>query len=161
MTKLTFGRIASLINAPATINGIIAQIETALDRVLFRDGTAPNQMSANLDMNSNRILNLPYPSGGSEPIRLRDFSSLLASTTLSNSDVVWVWQIKKALKNSSLLDTIEAAISPVTSDNINMFWSNGGTTSNGDSLSNFIKTTLSWTDGQITTLYETAKTETR
>ena len=161
MSKITLNRVASLINAPTALNGIISQIESAFDRVLFRDGTTPNQMSANLDMNSNRILNLPYPSGGSEPIRLRDFPTLLAATTLSNSDLVWVWQIKKALKASNLFDTVEAAISPVTSDNINMFWSNGGITARGDSLSNFIKTTLSWTDGQITTLYETAKTETR
>lgn len=161
MTKLTFNRISSLINAPTTINGIIAQIESAFDRVLFRDGTAPNQMSGNLDMNSKRILNLPYPTSSNEPVRVQDFAVFLAAYNFALTNFIWVWQIKEALKDLSLLDTVEAAISPVTSDSINIFWTMGGITSVGDTLSEFIKSTLSWNDTQIHTLYESAKAKYR
>lgn len=161
MTKLTFSRISSLINAPTTINGIIAQIESAFDRVLFRDGTTPNQMSGNLDMNSKRILNLPYPGSSTEPVRVQDFSIFLAAANYTLSDVIWVWQVKEALKDLSLLDTVEAAVPPVTSDSINMFWTMGGITVLGDSLSEFIKTTLSWNATQIQTLYNSAKAKFR
>ena len=41
--------------------------EEALEKTLFRDGTSPNEMEADLDMNSNRILNLPTPASSSEP----------------------------------------------------------------------------------------------
>jgi hypothetical protein len=42
-------------------NANMALIEAALEKTLSRDGTSPNTMSANLDMNSNRIINLPAP----------------------------------------------------------------------------------------------------
>jgi hypothetical protein len=55
-----------------TINNNNASIEQAFENTLSRDGTAPNQMEAPLDMNSNRIINLPAPTSETEPIRLAD-----------------------------------------------------------------------------------------
>lgn len=78
MSKITLNRVASLINAPTTLNGIISQIESAFDRVLFRDGTTPNQMSNNLDMNNSRIINLPKATLATEPIRLGDAAATFA-----------------------------------------------------------------------------------
>lgn len=72
MSRITLNRISSLINAPTTLNGILTQIESAFDRVLFRDATTPNQMSGVLDMNSNRITNLPAPGHINDPVRLQD-----------------------------------------------------------------------------------------
>lgn len=118
-------------------------------------------MSGNLDMNSKRILNLPYPGSSTEPVRVQDFSVFLAAANYTLSDVIWVWQVKEALKDLSLLDTVEAAVPPVTSDSINMFWTMGGITVLGDSLSEFIKTTLSWNATQIQTLYNSAKAKFR
>ena len=85
MTKLTFNRVSSLINAPTTINGIITQIESAFDRVLFRDGTTPNQMTANLDMNNKRIYNLQMPQSDTEPARLQDINGLVDYVGLQNA----------------------------------------------------------------------------
>lgn len=79
MSKITLNRVASLINAPTTLNGIISQIESAFDRVLFRDGLTPNQMSTDLDMNSNRILNLSSPASQLEPARMQDVNNLLST----------------------------------------------------------------------------------
>jgi hypothetical protein len=91
MAKLTLADLASLANQTTAINTINANnalIETALENTLSRDGTSPNAMGANLDMNSNRILNLPTPDADTEPMRkgdveeLSNFTSLLASQIL-------------------------------------------------------------------------------
>lgn len=87
MSKITLDRVASLTNAPTTLNGIITQIESAFDRVLFRDGTTPNQMSGNLDMNSKRILNLPAPTSNTEPFRLLDLNSAITTLNLAGSSL--------------------------------------------------------------------------
>jgi hypothetical protein len=79
MAKLTLSDLASLANqasAIATINANNALIETALENTLSRDGTSPNTMGANLDMNSNRILNLPAASADTEPVRKLEFDEL-------------------------------------------------------------------------------------
>jgi hypothetical protein len=80
MAKLTLADLSSLTNqssAISTINANSALIETALENTLSRDGTSPNTMSASLDMNSNRILNLPEPVADQEPLRLVDGQPIL------------------------------------------------------------------------------------
>lgn len=60
MAKLTLNDIQTLGNqssAIALMNSNYALIENALENTLSRDGTTPNQMMANLDMNSNRVIN--------------------------------------------------------------------------------------------------------
>jgi hypothetical protein len=61
MAKLTTSDLTSLTNetsAVNTINNNNALIETALENTLSRDGTTPNTMSADLDMNGNDLLNI-------------------------------------------------------------------------------------------------------
>lgn len=75
MTKVTLNNVADLTQATTavvTINSNSNTIETAFDNTLSRDGTAPNSMRSNLDMDSNRILNLPEPLTAEEPLRLQD-----------------------------------------------------------------------------------------
>jgi hypothetical protein len=60
MPKLTLTDLTTLSNdasAVAAINANMALIETAVENTLSRDGTTPNTMTANLDMNSQDILN--------------------------------------------------------------------------------------------------------
>lgn len=76
MSKITLNGVGNIIDATTaatTINNNNTVIKNAIDNTLSRDGTAPNQMAASLDMNSNRILNLPAPLSNSEPVRLIDF----------------------------------------------------------------------------------------
>lgn len=73
--KITLGNLVNLTNQTAaitTINNNNALLTTAINNTLSRDGTPPNQMTAALDMNSNRILNLPAPISNSEPLRFID-----------------------------------------------------------------------------------------
>lgn len=73
--KITLADLGSLENENTAINVLnnnSAIIQTAFDNTLSRDGTSPNQMGANLDMNSNQILNLPSPATINSPARLID-----------------------------------------------------------------------------------------
>lgn len=75
MAKLVLNDVANLrdyVTAQTTINNNWAAIETAVENTLSRDGTSPNQMIANLDMNSRNIINLPYPATAQSPVRLMD-----------------------------------------------------------------------------------------
>lgn len=84
MAKLTLTNLDSLANeatAKATINNNSTAIVAALENTLSRDGTAPNTMSADFDMNSNRILNLPEPVADTEPVRLIDVGNATAAAS--------------------------------------------------------------------------------
>lgn len=79
MAKLTLGTAAAGATVSALINTVNANsdlIETAVENTLSRDGTSPNSMSNDLDMNSNQILNLPAPVSPTDPIRLQDAPDL-------------------------------------------------------------------------------------
>lgn len=78
--KITLNNLANLQNentAVGTINANNDTLETAFDNTLSRDGTSPNQMEAVLDMNSNRIINLPEPTSSDEPVRLIDLENVI------------------------------------------------------------------------------------
>lgn len=89
MAKLTLSDVTNLQNESSVIGTINANsdlIEAALEKTLSRDGTSPNQMLADLDMNSHRILNLPQAVSDTEPVRYREFNEA-SNTTLLQSYV--------------------------------------------------------------------------
>lgn len=63
MAKLTLTDITSGYASTTGLNTAFAAIEAALENTLSRDGTSPNQMSANLDLNGYAILNARATSG--------------------------------------------------------------------------------------------------
>jgi len=83
MAKLTLTDLTSIVGnettAIAAVNANNALIEAAIENTLSRDGTATNTMEATLDMNSNTIINLPAPSGDTEPLRKGDIGTLLSN----------------------------------------------------------------------------------
>ena len=90
MSKTTLNDVGSLVDvttAQSTINNNFAVIQTSMDNTLSRDGTSPNQMGATIDMNSNRLTNLPQPIGGSEPLRLQDATLLNGGGTINTVPV--------------------------------------------------------------------------
>jgi hypothetical protein len=71
MAKLSLTDLASLSNETSVITAINNNnqaTEVALENTLSRDGTSPNEMEADLDMNNNRIINLPDAIDDSEPV---------------------------------------------------------------------------------------------
>lgn len=68
-------------NEAATVpalNTELEKIETAIQDTLSRKGDTPNIMEAPIDMNSNRIMNLPEPASNAEPVRKADFDLFAA-----------------------------------------------------------------------------------
>lgn len=75
MSKIDTQNIQSLTNEQSALdrlNSNYAIVEAASDTFLSRDGTSPNHMEADLDMNSNHLLNLPEPGTATEPVRVID-----------------------------------------------------------------------------------------
>lgn len=108
MAKLTLDDLASLQNettAIDTINDNNAAIETALENTLSRDGTSPNSMGATLDMNSNRIINLPEPLSNTEPLRVIDAVDLAGLTVTPETATSILTKLLTVDGSASGLDT--------------------------------------------------------
>lgn len=92
MAKLVTSDLVNLSNETSTVNTInnnFTAVETALENTLSRDGTSPNTMGAALDMNSQRILNLPTPTAPTDVVRLQDLEiTYLEDTAISPSPVL-------------------------------------------------------------------------
>ena len=80
IAKLTVNPLQSGYRSSNALNANLDAIEAALENTLSRDGTSPNQMSAPLDMNSNRITNLAAPVSGSDAARLTDVLAVAPGT---------------------------------------------------------------------------------
>jgi hypothetical protein len=74
MAKVTLNTLATIRTESALtqLNENFELIAEAIENTLSLDGTSPNSMDDDLDLNSNRILNLPEPLDDSEPVRLQD-----------------------------------------------------------------------------------------
>jgi len=81
MTKVVLNDVGYAPTSAATINNNNTLIEQAVENTLSRDGTGPNEMNSNLDMNNNRVINLPEPVGDTEPARKGDLDDLLAAAS--------------------------------------------------------------------------------
>lgn len=115
--KITLTNLVNLTNETTAVNAINtnnAVIVAAFDNTLSLDGTSPNQMNANFDMNSNHILNLPAPMTSTEPLRLTDANTLNGGGTITVSNLPTGGTTGQALtKNSST--NYDASWSTVTS----------------------------------------------
>lgn len=94
MPKLTLTRVANLLGNPvsaaATINEDLRKVEVALENTLSRDGSIPNQMEADLDLNNNDLLNVRFLSVDDLFIAGADsgtFLETLAETLQEVSDI--------------------------------------------------------------------------
>lgn len=82
--KLTLDDISNLQNESTVVTTLTQnndRIETAVENTLSRDGTSPNQMLSNFDMNSYRILNCVDATVDQEPVTLKQMTDKLALIT--------------------------------------------------------------------------------
>ncbi len=79
MTKLVLTPITSGYGTAEALNANFDAIETAIENTLSRDGSTPNQMEADLDLNGHAIIN----SGGSsdDPDRVITYTEMVEYTT--------------------------------------------------------------------------------
>lgn len=74
-TPLTVANLRNESSGVARINSNFSTLSTRIENTISRDGTEPNSMGADLDMNSNRILNLPEPVLPTEPVRVLELQN--------------------------------------------------------------------------------------
>lgn len=96
--KVTVTNPASFVNDASAVSQVTANnaaLTAAIENTLSRDGTGPNQMQAPLDMNSQRIINLPAPLSNNDAARFVDVgngpiaaAAALADRLLADADVV-------------------------------------------------------------------------
>src|SRR6266508_2261785 len=77
-------------SAANIINTDFALLEVLLETMLSRDGLSPNTMLAQLDMNSNAIINLPNAVSAQSPVTLSQFEAGVATTGAAPSTVSYV-----------------------------------------------------------------------
>lgn len=65
--------------ATALLNANFEEISEALDNAISRDGTAPNYMDANLDMNNKRLINLADPENDYDAINKKYFTDTIGN----------------------------------------------------------------------------------
>jgi hypothetical protein len=81
MPKVAITEIQSLQNeqvAVARINANFVAIQSVIDTLLSRDGAAPNQMVALLDMNGRALVNLPKPVNPNDAARFKEIQDFYA-----------------------------------------------------------------------------------
>lgn len=82
MTKLTLTDVKNLQNESTVVTTLKQNndaTEAALDNTLSRDGTTPNQMLSNLDMNNYKIINLPDATTDQEPATYSQLNASIAA----------------------------------------------------------------------------------
>lgn len=102
MTKIDLQQIGFTDSTSTLINSNSDQIEIKSDIFLSRDGTSPNEMLADLDMNSHRIMNLPVPAGLTEPLRLGDLPNFGVGGSVTVPDLANVTITTKPLLNDGV-----------------------------------------------------------
>ncbi len=91
MAKLTLSDVSNLQNESSATGTLASNndlIEEALEGTLSRDGTAPNQMLAELDMNSHAIINLPDANADDEPVTYGQFSGAIEALEGSQGELI-------------------------------------------------------------------------
>ena len=107
MAKVTLTDITSGYALTTTVNANNTLIENEFDNCLSRDGSSPNQMAANIDMNSNRITNLPTATANSEPVTLGQAASIAGVTNAFNQGTIGstLWPQTTAESNAGVTPT--------------------------------------------------------
>jgi hypothetical protein len=119
--KVTVQIVDSLQNQTSALNKINSNFTVLADKIdtlLSRDGDTPNQMESSLDMNSNRIINLPAPENTTEPVRLAEIQTLVSGGIPEGSidgDLIGVGtlpenRIEGKVSNSKLTDMAQATV---------------------------------------------------
>ena len=76
--KLSLSPILALYRSAERLNSNFDAIKEAFENTLSRDGTSPNNMSADIDMNGKRVINLGTPEDPNDAVRLSDVYGLIS-----------------------------------------------------------------------------------
>lgn len=150
MTKVVLNDIQNLQNESTVVTTLASNntaITSAIENTLSRDGTSPNMMNSTLDMNDNRIINLPDAVDEQEPATfgqlidrvtaIGDGAVIDASyVTLGSNTLLQSERVLTAGANIGIVDggPGQAVVVGVANDQLNAL---AGTTSAADKLPYF------------------------
>lgn len=126
MAKFTPKNLNSGFADVDSLNENFTSLEQLSDSWLSRDGTAPNSMQSNIDMNSQRIINLPNAVAATEPVtlsQLNDVSGTAGFVSTISEQIV-------ATAGQTVFNLVVIAYTPGV-DNISVY-RNGAFVSTGD-----------------------------
>jgi hypothetical protein len=112
MAKLSLTDISSGYLSIAPYNANNTLLEAALENTLSRDGTTPNTMGANLDMNSNYVTNL---SDGANNQDACTVAQLAAASVVANTTTAALTTIVDTAANMAAT-TVEGALAEIYVD---------------------------------------------
>ena len=147
MAKLTTTDLTSLANETSAVNQINANnalVETAVENTVSRDGTAPNSMGADLDLNGYDLLNvgaLTFGSGSSEVVGIQG-----PDTTTDLALVRWDGLTGTAIQDSGWL----------LSDTDNMT-AGGNLALGGNNITGILNVTFNGASGSLDMNWSTTK----
>lgn len=118
MAKLTLNTIGSRYGSIDALNANFDAIETALENTLSRDGTLPNNMDANLDMDSNRIINLADAINNPDAVTLRQVNGLIQGAYDGN--IVKLREIATATSGQTVFNLASLTYVPA-SNNLSIY----------------------------------------
>jgi len=112
MAKVSLTDITGGYQSVAVYNANNQLIEDEFDNCLSRDGTAPNSMAANIDMNSNKVTNLADGTNAQDAVTVAQLNaaSVVASTAAASAVTV--------ADAGGLLaaDTVEGALAEIAAE---------------------------------------------
>lgn len=156
MSKITLPPVGSLVDvttAQTAINNNFATLQAAIDNTLSRDGTTPNQMLNTLNMNSQRIINLPSGVNNTEPVTVGTFNAavighgnlpvggttnqILAKNSSTDYDTKWEnpSAAVSAGTNISITGTSPAIVSTISNPNFSTSVTTPSLILNGSAIS--------------------------
>lgn len=155
-------------SAAATINANLAAISVAIQNTLSRDGTLPNHMDADLDMNHNDVINAGVIYADDINVAGISILALLLSLGLINGNFQFATfrQVLEAMADnanpagSNIVPVVKNIVDPLSADGGSAQFNASQPMRLGDDLSNLIETAMSWTDIQMKTFFNLARTKT-
>lgn len=134
MAKLTTNTISGGYASTTELNDNFDLVEAAVENTLSRDGTTPNSMAAQLDMDSNRVINVGQPVDDNDAARKKDVDLAIstslpdqtgnANKALTSNGTTATWQFDNAqyVVNTPAGDiaatTVQAAIDELDTDKV-------------------------------------------
>lgn len=106
MAKLTLKDPGSSFRSTQQIRDNNSLIEEAIENTLSRDGSAPNQMEADLDLNSNRIINVADPEESSDAVNKGWVEDFIVDITAPDAGVISVAGLDGIVSGSALLSAL-------------------------------------------------------
>lgn len=118
MAKLTLNAIGSRYGSIDALNDNSDLIEAALENTLSRDGTGPNNMESDLDMDSNNIINLADGVNNTDAVTVKQLNGGLQGIATGN--IVKLREIATATAGQTVFNLSSLTYTPA-SNNLSIF----------------------------------------